>query len=316
MNMETGRPVLHLDDLVVVMRNAVNGDSHFGCSIDPRPENIKRTQEYIERVSGKPIRPTQRDDWLEGLRSSVGRQDVHVFGIAGNNHTARVLVEADYRMKLIGMGLEKGTAGVESYLEGIDPSGGIPSMNVLRWWFTVNYGAVKATPGGNAFEIQGPGVRVMSENQRLTEQGKRLPTGKSDELTARFAKDFTDQFEDLSIKYPVYGELRNIFDLALVSALIKQEKLMERTGWHASYLLDPERYQLVEDQAPTEVDSVINHRVIGGKHVVAGVSGGVSVDFKPLVRADAIKTADYGLLKANHTQAVPPQRPAGRWWWD
>jgi len=315
-NMETGRPVLHLDDLVVVMRNAVNGDSHFGCSIDPRPENIKRTQEYIERVSGKPIRPTQRDDWLEDLRASVGRQDVHVFGIAGNNRTARVLVEADYRMKLIGMGLEKGTAGVESYLEGIDPSGGIPSMNVLRWWFTVNYGAVKATPGGNAFEIQGPGVRVMSENQRLTEQGKRLPTGKSDELTARFAKDFTDQFEDLSIKYPVYGELRNIFDLALVSALIKQEKLMERTGWHASYLLDPDRYQLVEDQAPTEVDSVINHRVIGGKHVVAGVSGGVSVDFKPLVRSDAITTSDYGLLKANHAQAVPPQRPAGRWWWD
>ncbi|MDP7204984.1 MAG: hypothetical protein QGH11_05425, partial [Pirellulaceae bacterium] len=191
-----------------------------------------------------------------------------------------------------------------------------PSMNVLRWWFTVNYGAVRATPGGNAFEIQGPGVRVMSENQRLTEQGKRLPTGKSDELTARFAKDFTDQFEDLSLKYPVYGELRNIFDLALVSALIKKERLMERTQWHASYLLDPERYQLVEDQAPTEVDSVINHRVIGGKHVVAGVSGGVSVDFKPLVRSDAITTADYGLLKANHTQAAPPQRPAGRWWWD
>ena len=91
---------------------------------------------------------------------------------------------------------------------------------------------------------------------------------------------------------------------------------MQRTGWHASYLLDAERYQLVEDQAPTEVDSVINHRVIGGKHVVAGVSGGVSVDFKPLVRSDAIKTADYGLLKANHAQAVPPQRPAGRWWWD
>jgi hypothetical protein len=315
-NMETGLPVLHLDDLVVVMRNAFNDDSYFGCSIDPRPENIKRTRAYIERLAGKPIRPSQRDDWLEGLRASVGRQDVHVFGIEGNNRTARVLVEADYRMKLIGMGLEKGTAGVESYLDGIDPAEGIPSMNVLRWWFTVNYGAIKATPGGNAFEIQGQGVRVMSENQRLNEQGKRLPTGKSDELTARFAKEFTDHYEDLSIKYPVYGELRNIFDLALVSALLKKEKLMQRTGWHASYLLDPQRYQLVEDQPPTEVESVINHRVIGGKHVVAGVSGGVSVDFKPLVQADAIKTADYGLLKANHAKAVPPRLPAGRWWWD
>ena len=91
---------------------------------------------------------------------------------------------------------------------------------------------------------------------------------------------------------------------------------MKRTGWHASYLLDPQRYQLVEDQPPTEVESVINHRVIGGKHVVVGVSGGVSVDFKPLVQADAIKTADYGLLKANHAKAVPPRLPAGRWWWD
>ena len=91
---------------------------------------------------------------------------------------------------------------------------------------------------------------------------------------------------------------------------------MQRTGWHASYLLDPERYQLAEDQAPTEVESVINHRIIGGKHVVAGVSGGVSVDLRPLVQADAIKTADYGLLKANHAQAVPPRLAARYWWWD
>ena len=69
-------------------------------------------------------------------------------------------------------------------------------------------------------------------------------------------------------------------------------------------------------QAPTEVESVINHRIIGGKHVVAGVSGGVSVDLRPLVQADAIKTADYGLLKANHAQAVPPRLAARSWWWD
>ena len=315
-NMETGQPVLHLDDLVVVMRNAVNGDSKFGCSIDPRPENIKRTKVYTEQIAGKSIRPSQRAKWLEDLRASVGRQDVNVYGIDGNNRTARVLVEADYRMKLIGMGLEKGTAGVESYLESIDPAEGIPSMSVLRWWFTLNYDAIKATPGGNAFELQGPGVRVMSENQRINEKGIRLPTGKSDEITALFASSFTAQFEELAIKYPVYGELRNIFDLALVAALLRQDGLMQRTGWHASYLLDPERYQLAEDQAPTEVESVINHRIIGGKHVVAGVSGGVSVDLRPLVQADAIKTADYGLLKANHAQAVPPRLAARSWWWD
>lgn len=315
-NIETGQPLLHLDDLVVVMRNAVEGDSKFGCSIDPREKNIARTKVYIDRFAGMPIRASQRNAWLEGLRASVGRQDVAVYGIEANNRTARILVEADFRMKLIGMGLEKGTAGVPSYLESIDPAEGIPGMSVLRWWFTLNYEAIQATPGHNAFQIKGPGVRVMSENQRLNEQGIRVPTGKSDELTAGFAKNFTDHFEDLATKYPVYGELRNIFDLALVAALLQQENLMERAGWSASYLLDSKRYRVAQDQAPTEVESVINHRVIGGKHVVAGVSGGVSVSFSPLVQTAAIDTSDYGLLKAHHAQAVPPPPARGRWWWD
>ena len=33
-----------------------------------------------------------------------------------------------------------------------------------------------------------------------------------------------------------------------------------------------------QDVPPREVESVVNHRLIGGKHIVVGVSGGVSVD--------------------------------------
>ena len=54
---------------------------------------------------------------------------------------AQVLVEADYRMKLVGMGLEEGTLGVTSYLASIVLAKGEapPPMDVLRWWFTMNY---------------------------------------------------------------------------------------------------------------------------------------------------------------------------------
>ena len=44
-------------------------------------------------------------------------------------------------------------------------------MNVLRWWFTMNYKAVAAAAGHDAFEIRGQGVKVLSENELLTEQG-------------------------------------------------------------------------------------------------------------------------------------------------
>ncbi len=57
---------------------------------------------------------------MQGLRESLGLQDIEVHGIDPRSHASRVIVEADHHMKLIGMGLEKGVAGVTSYLEAIE----------------------------------------------------------------------------------------------------------------------------------------------------------------------------------------------------
>ena len=89
------------------------------------------------------------------------------------------MVEADYRMKLVGMGLEEGVLGVKSYLDSINlgPNESPPPMNMLRWWFAVNYDAIKATEAHDAFEIKGQGVKVLSENEMLKERGQRVHTG-------------------------------------------------------------------------------------------------------------------------------------------
>ena len=64
------------------------------------------------------------------------------------------MVEADYRMKLVGMGLEEGVLGVPSYLSMIrvPPGQPAPPMDVLRWWFTLAYDSVVATAQHDAFE--------------------------------------------------------------------------------------------------------------------------------------------------------------------
>ena len=82
------------------------------------------------------------------------------------------------------------------------------------------------------------------------------------------------------------------------------------------HLLDPDAYQVELGAAPTQVDTVVNHRVINRKHIVAGVSGGVSVDVTKLVRRDAMQTAVHAELDYQHERGAPVEMKPGTWWWD
>ena len=209
-----------------------------------------------------------------------------MWGIDPRTRAARVLVEADYRMKLVGMGLEEGVLGVPSYLEEVKRVGGDPpSMNVLRWWFTLNYEGIRATAARDAFQLEGPGVKVLSENELLSETGDRIHTGKSDELTSGFARSFTKHFDALAAKYPIYAELKNIFDLALVAGLIQSHDVPAQVGWHMTFLADPDGYRVALGPQPKEVESVVNSVTVNKSRFFAGVSGGVSVDTSALVDA-------------------------------
>ena len=313
---ESGKPVLQLDDLVVVLRHMSRGDEmRFGCNIKPQPEALAKTKALLEQSARTPLRPgaAARKAWLEKVRGTVGKQTIEVYGVDPRTRVGRVLVEADYRMKLIGMGLEEGVQGVPSYLSLVKDSKG--RMDVLRWWFTLNYEAVKATPQRDGFELVGQGVKVLSENELLTQQGQRVHTGDSEPLNREFAHAFTRHFEALAAKYPVYAELRNIFDLALVGAIVRTQRLDDRAGWHMTCFGSKNGYQPSLGTAPKQVETVINHRMTG-RVIVAGVSGGVTIDPRDLVQPRAIKTEAGGVLAGEKNTGRPEQLPPGRWWWD
>ena len=315
---DTAQPIVQLDDLVVVLRNAFGQEGRFGCSITPKQENLARTRAFLAESAKKPLKPGRRPEWLERLRTTLGQQDIDVYGIDPQSRAAQVLVEADYRMKLVGLGLEDGTLGMTGYLDSIhvEPGHAPPPMSVLRWWFVLNYKAVETTESRNIYHLQGQGAKVLSENEMLTELGKRIHTGKSDQLNSEFAQAFTRHFDALAQKYPVYADLRNIFDLALVAALLRAEDVPSQIDWQMACFLDPQAYRVALGTAPREVPSVINHRVIHKKHIVAGVSGGVTVAPRPLVREDAIRVNTYGMLDATHGTATPSDVPHRQWWWD
>jgi hypothetical protein len=318
-NVDSSLPVVRLDDLVVVLRHMQSGpDARFGCLIAPTQDGLARLQAFLEESGKRHLRPGQRKAWLNSLRSQLGPQDIEVYGLDPRTRAARVMVEADYRMKLVGMGLEEGVPGVPSYLAMIrlGPRQSAPPMGVLRWWFELNYDAVTAAKDRSAFALRGQGVKVLSENEHLTAAGQRVHTGESDDLNREFARNFTEHFEELAVKYPVYAELRNLFDLALVAALIREEGLAARCGWHMTCFGDAEAYRVELGSAPQKVDSVVNCRVINDIHVVAGVSGGVRVHAGPLVDRQAIEVESNDVLGQQRSAAVPKQLPPGAWWWE
>jgi hypothetical protein len=189
-----------------------------------------------------------------------------------------------------------------------------PAMSVLRWWFTLNYDGIARSDANDAYELVGQGVRVLSENEMLAQQGQRVHTGQSDPLNRQFAESFTAHFDELAKKYPVYGELRNIFDLAMVAAIIQKDGLADRVQWKPAVLTSGDKLRVPHGNVPREVETVINHRVVNQRTILAGVSGGVMV--APSDVLASVAKNDSAGVSIERAAPAPKNLSAEAWWWD
>ncbi|MEZ6072438.1 MAG: DUF1598 domain-containing protein [Pirellulales bacterium] len=309
---QTGRPVLWLDDLVMMLRLAWRSPpAPVGCSINPRPEGLAGAQAFLDRWAGKSVDSRRRTEWLEQIRSEVGTQTIEYFGgIEPGTRVARVMIEADYRMKLVGMGLEAGVPTVPCYLDLVARQKSAPALDVLRWWFAVDYDAITASPDRRGYALNGQGVCVLSENELLTRTGQQVHTGESNPLNRQFAAAFTDHFSELADVYPIYADLQNVFDLAVVTTLLRAEQLPRRAGWAMQLFGPAGDYEVPLGHTPQTVETVLAHRVVDRRRIIAGVSGGVMLDVGKLVDRAALETSD------NIEATLTPPENTEQWWWD
>lgn len=308
-----GRPTLLLDDLATLLRNSREQHGKFGCSIDPKQESLAATKAFLERPTG-PLKPRQTKRWVNRIRETLGLQDIRVYGIDARTHAARVLVEADYHMKLVGMGLEPSVDGLQSYLDSIDTNSIPKSMDVLRWWFTLRPEAIAGNAEGSAFEFASQAVRLQCANERLTVEGQRSNTQGSSELNQVFANEFTQRFAQLCREYPLYSELDNLFRMALVAGILQTSDVQSKVDWNGDWLTKAIKPAL--GSQPLEVASIVNHRVIDQRHVIVGVSGGVSVNVASYVQelSNSKDTAELQSTRSVANKKVPTS--SDTWWWD
>jgi hypothetical protein len=313
---ETGRPVVELQDLAVALRTFAPGTRRsplVHCSIDPTPEGLQRMQQFLSSI-GRNIGPGDEQYIVEGLRESLGLQIVTVGGVPASTHFAQVLVEADYRMKLIGIGLEEPPVDIRSYVAMANPAA-VARNAMQRWYFVPDYQRVKVAADGNAAEFVGLGVKLVGEDEVVSASGGRASAGGGqNRASEQFTRSFTENYNELAEVAPVYAQLRNCVDLLVAAAFIEKNDLYEKAGVELGALGNESEFQVQTYNAPRHAATAVNS-MWKGRKLMTPVGGGVEIRAAQALESANVLSDDGEVAKA-HDSIDITKLPADQWWWD
>jgi hypothetical protein len=316
LGVETGSPTLLLEDLAAAIRCFSPGhpaDLVVGCSIDPRQEGLAAFKDFLRRV-GKVNPQMPVDQLVAGMKESLGTQVVSVTGVSPATHFARVMVEADYRMKLIGIGLEPVPAKkMQSWIELAAAAGGIGDNALKRWYFVPDYECVRIAEDDLAVELVGRGVKLCGADEVVHPDGTRLSTERSDRASKTFTENFTRKYAEIAARTPVYAQLRNLIDLAVIAAYMQEHDAYGKAGWGAEKLRDEKTCAIETLVPPREVETTIN-AVWRQSRLLTPIGGGVTIQPRIAISPEHLLTDEKGAVAAARTAAK--DLPAGAWYWD
>ncbi len=312
----SGRPIVQLQDLVVALRAfppGKSGSSLIGCSIDPTPEGLAEMQRFIRSPAYYLASPADTQRVVSGLQTSLGLQEVSVQGIPPNTHFAQVMVEADYRMKLIGIGLERPPVRMVSFVDRANAAQ--VSRNALqRWYFTPDYQCVRVSDDGLAIELVGDGVKLIGADEMVTETGQRRTASRGSSASQAFVTSFTQKYSQLAERSPVYAELRNLIDLSIAAAYIQQEDFCHKAGWKMEFFGDEKAFAVETYNAPKKVGTAVN-AIWRGRRLMMPIGGGVTIHADEALMADNLLEDEQGKV-AEARRETKLELAEGQWWWD
>jgi hypothetical protein len=316
-HIKSGRPVVELQDLVVALRAfPPTGEEGpvIGCSIDATQEGLAAMQDFLASVGGTISPNTDTTPILVGLKNSLGLQVVSVLGVSPNTHFAQVLVEADYRMKLMGIGLERVPVKMKSWVE--RASGGAIARNAMqRWYFTPDYQCVRVSDDEQAMELVGEGVKLVGADEVVAADGSRSTAASVDRSSREWTRDFTKNYARIAEASPVYAQLRNLIDLSIVAAFLQQQDYYGLAGWKMEVFADEQQFPVETYQAPVNVDSAVNGLWKGSRFLMP-IGGGVHIEPWQALELENRLEDEEGAVGQVRSGITLDQLQDGQWWWD
>lgn len=301
----TGQPVIQLEDLLVALQTArTAGEVGISCSIDPTEEGTRKLRQFVKQQTRFSPRV------LDGMERSLGPQQITVTGVPETSHFARVLVAADYRMKRIAMQMDESPLEtVPSFLQMLAASRTKLTNMMPRWWLACDYDPLARSDDGLAWELRGRGVKVMTEDDLVEDDGSVTVSGKKSPVAERWAEKITRHYDELSREFTVFAQLRNLMDLSVVAALIEREHLLERAGCELPTLVGENSDFVPRSWNPPKTVSTQCSFIKRGREYLITASGGVQIDsWKYASKSQPSKAVGQLKTQNNHV--------GDSWWWN
>ncbi len=258
----SGRPFLQLDDFVTAWRTTAHlrANAFIGCSIDPKPTSLTKAQSVMD------ANPRASDaDLARLVAAAVGPEQISIFNVPRDTRFALVLVSADFQMKRFSMGLE--SSPIATFGNGVGNSRSAAN----RFWFDSLYDPLLVSADGDSYALRGQRLQLKCGAVSFDERGA-TPEAKA------FAAAFTKNIPTLAATIPVFADLQNVSDLALLANLIRRDKLDQRLGWDiAAALAD---YTVPATPAPKTVETQ------AGMTSGSIVAGGIAFHFTTVLAPD------------------------------
>jgi hypothetical protein len=302
----TGRPVVQLEDLALAFRTVNQArEAGISVSIDPTQTGLQNLQRFLR--TQKQMNPGT----IDGIQQALGQHDIKITGVPADSHFARVLVAADYHMKRYAMNLDPAPIkGMPGFLDLVRAQNAKIDNMMPRWWLACNYEPIGASEDRLTWELRGPGVKALTEDEIVNADGTLTQTGKKSPVAEKWADTMTDRYDELSGKNIVFGELRNLMDLCVIAALIQKEGLLEKAQCQIPVLNDAGfAVSTFKWPVPRKISTQCSF-IKRNREFVITASGGVQIDSfgvaDKVAVDDALKSIRQGALARN----------GKAWWWN
>lgn len=176
-----------------------------------------------------------------------------------------------------------------------------------RWWLEMDYKPIVRDADGLVWKIDGS-AKAMTETAYIDKDGSKKPLGDSP-ISKKWAENFTDHYDELSRKLPVFAELRNCMDLAVLGALIARYNLDEISDFESRLLRDETNLPNAKFNVPKKTEPQMTY-MRKNRNWIFSVSGGVDVNcWLAVSNPQTDDTIAQRRLEAQNSRG-------DRWWWD
>ena len=315
--MESHKATLQLEDLVAALRAFGpdgNRASLISCSIDPTQEGLQRFQQTYRQVAANYQGPHQVREVGQAFFNAMGLQTITIKGVSPKTHFAHTMAEADYAMKLIGLGLRDTPVKITTFVDKTKPR--FAKSNALtRWFFQPDYSCVHMTEDKRSMQLVGNGVKLVGEDESVSAAGNRKGRGAMNPASKAFTSSFTRMYSKLAEQEPLFAELRNLIDLSIVAAFIQKMDIYSQADWKLTTFGD-ESIVPVENRYPLKKVAPVINAFYKGSSFMTPIAGGVSIQPRVALNSDRINLDETGDIQKTRDSVAVDLLEDGQWWWD